>query len=400
MDIRTTVHNTAIQATRARMNDFGTSVFQVSSHAGARPLCYPYQGKFYSWDNTAGTIELGDGSVVSYDPLNSTSYGQPAGLFGVNCGHYPIPIIAGITIPHGADNIQPEEENDKAYALSQEQRALERKIREAKRLVEMAGDSATPEDKQKVKDAQAQMREFIAKTCRTRRYDREQIGGTPQTKAPASTAPTVANNVDFGGKNASLTEAQQKTVLDTLANLQQAYPLNGNTLAFVGDFRARRGIGFDKDLEDLLDELEAEEKQHYLGVHAQFIPTRDGMAIEYIDTTNASDITARESFDMIQRAAERSPSPSFNAGYGLEADTIHEYGHALAYAFRFYGSQDPEFVELFNGLDKNEIKRQISLYAATNWNEFFAESFLQSFSPNQSELSKMAMEYLRKKMGQ
>ena len=189
MDVRTTVHNTAIQATRARMGDFGTQVFQVSSHAGARPLCYPYQGKFYSWDNTSGTIELGDGSVVSYEPINSTSYGQPAGLFGINCGHYPIPIIAGVTIPHGADNIQPEEENDKAYALSQEQRALERKIREAKRLVEMAGDSATPEDKQKVKDAQAQMREFIAKTGRTRRYDREQIGGTPQTARTPQPAP-------------------------------------------------------------------------------------------------------------------------------------------------------------------------------------------------------------------
>lgn len=189
MDVRTTVHNTAIQATRARMNDFGTSVFQVSSHAGARPLCYPYQGKFYSWDNTAGTIELGDGSVASYEPINSTSYGQPAGLFGINCGHYPIPIIAGITIPHGADNIQPQEENDAAYALSQEQRALERKIREAKRLVEMAGDTATPEDKQKVKDAQAQMRAFINRTGRTRRYDREQIGGTPQTARTPQPAP-------------------------------------------------------------------------------------------------------------------------------------------------------------------------------------------------------------------
>ena len=123
--------------------------------------------------------------MVSYEPINSTSYGQPAGLFGINCGHYPIPIIAGVTIPHGADNIQPEEENDKAYAESQEQRALERKIREAKRLVEMAGDTATPEDKQKVKDAQAQMREFIAKTGRTRRYDREQIGGTPNVKPAA-----------------------------------------------------------------------------------------------------------------------------------------------------------------------------------------------------------------------
>ena len=176
MNIRTTVHNAAIQATQSRMQDFGAQVFQVSSHAGARPLCYPYQGKFYSWDNSYGSIELGNGSVVSYEPLNVTSYGEAAGLFGINCGHYPIPVVPGVTIPHGADNIQPEEENDEAYKESQEQRALEREIREAKRIVEMEGPFATPADRQAVKDAQAAMREFINRTGRTRRYDREQIG--------------------------------------------------------------------------------------------------------------------------------------------------------------------------------------------------------------------------------
>lgn len=175
MVTRTTVHNTAIQSTRAFMQDYNTQVFQVSSHAGARPLCYPYQGKFYSWDNSAGEIELGNGRRVMYEPLNSTSYGEPAGLFGINCGHYPIPIVPGVTIPHGADNIQPPEENDKAYAESQHQRALERSIREAKRVVEMAGDLATPEMKQKVKKLQGDMREFIKETGRTRRYDRESI---------------------------------------------------------------------------------------------------------------------------------------------------------------------------------------------------------------------------------
>ena len=175
MDIRTTVHNAAIEAVKSRMADYNTSVFQISSHAGARPGCYPYQGWFCSWDNTSGQIELGDGSVVSYRPIKDTSYGEPAGIFGINCGHYPIPIIPGLTIPHGADNIQPKEENDKAYALSQDQRALERKIREAKRAVEM-GDTSD-KAKQAVKDAQAKMRKFIADTGRTRRYDREQLYG-------------------------------------------------------------------------------------------------------------------------------------------------------------------------------------------------------------------------------
>ena len=177
MVTRTTVHNTAIQATKARMEDFGTEVFQYSSHAGARPLCYPCQGKFYSWDGTSGEIELGNGQRVRYEPFSSVEgYGEPAGPFGINCRHYPIPVVPGVTIPHGADNIQPKEENDKAYAESQEQRALERKIREAKRVVAMEGDLATKEDKARIKELQAEMREFIERTGRTRRYDRESIG--------------------------------------------------------------------------------------------------------------------------------------------------------------------------------------------------------------------------------
>lgn len=175
MVTRTTVHNVAIESTKARMQDYNTQVFQVSSHAAARPLCYPYQGKFLSWDNTEGDIPLGDGSTVHYKPLNSTSYGEAAGLFGINCGHFPIPVIPGVTIPHGADNIQPKEENDREYAESQEQRALERQIREAKRVVEMEGALATKEDKQKVRELQAKMREFTARTGRARRYDRERI---------------------------------------------------------------------------------------------------------------------------------------------------------------------------------------------------------------------------------
>lgn len=198
MVTRTTVHNVAVQSVQARMQDYNAQVFQVSAHAGARPLCYPYQGKLYSWDNTAGEIEAGDGKVWRYAPLRETSYGQPAGLFGINCGHSPIPIIPGVSIPHAQDFVQPKEENDKAYAESQEQRELERKIREAKRVVEMAGDAATKEDKAKVRELQKQMREFIDRTGRTRRYDREQIGGTPKqaknqgpTAGPSATPPPL-----------------------------------------------------------------------------------------------------------------------------------------------------------------------------------------------------------------
>ena len=182
MDIRTTVHNVAIQSVKNRMEDYNTQVFQVSAHAGARPLCYPHQGKLYSWNNTAGEIETGNGRRMRYEPLNSTSYGEPAGLFGINCGHYPIPIIPGVTIPHAQDFVQPKEENDKQYAESQQQRALERKIRAAKRALEM-GDSS-PEAKERVKAAQEEMRQFIKATGRTRRPDRESLYGGKKAPTP------------------------------------------------------------------------------------------------------------------------------------------------------------------------------------------------------------------------
>ena len=45
MDIRTTVHNTAIRNSKVKGSEISWSgnSFRVSRHSGARPLCYPYQ---------------------------------------------------------------------------------------------------------------------------------------------------------------------------------------------------------------------------------------------------------------------------------------------------------------------------------------------------------------------
>lgn len=180
MDIRTTVHNAAIQSVKNRQQEYNSDIFQISSHSGARPLCYPYQGKFYTWGSQSGTFTDGDGKRHSYKPISSTSYGKPAGLFGINCGHYPIPQIVGVTIPQDKQE-QNKEKNDKEYQESQQQRALERSIREAKRkqaAFKAAGlNDAASEMEIKIKDRQAAMRSFIKETGRTRRYDRETIKG-------------------------------------------------------------------------------------------------------------------------------------------------------------------------------------------------------------------------------
>lgn len=180
MVIRTTAHNAAISSIRTRQQEFGGGdIFQVSSHPAARPLCYPYQGKFFSW-STEGEFADGAGHTHVYNNITDSSYGEPAGLFGINCGHHPIPMIPNYSYPQKGPAMD-EEENAKAYEESQRQRQYERNIREAKRDVEIAkatGDTeAIKAAEQKVAREQANMRAFIKETGRPRRYDREAIGG-------------------------------------------------------------------------------------------------------------------------------------------------------------------------------------------------------------------------------
>ena len=174
MVIRTTSHNTAIDSVRAKQQDYNSDIFQVSQHPGARPLCYPYQGKFYSWSGASGTYTDGNGAKHKYSGIQSTSYGKPAGLFGINCGHYPLPQIPKVTIPQ--DKL---EQDKKLYQESQQQRAYERDIRNAKRkreaFAEAGLDDAAKEQEAVIRARQERMREFVKQTGRTRRYDREQI---------------------------------------------------------------------------------------------------------------------------------------------------------------------------------------------------------------------------------
>lgn len=178
MVIRTTSHNTAIDSVRVKQQDYNSDIFQVSQHPGARPLCYPYQGKFYSWSGASGTYTDGNGTKHKYSGIQSTSYGKPAGLFGINCGHYPLPQIPKVTIPQDKPE-QDKRENDRMYQESQQQRAYERDIRNAKRKREAfakAGlDDAAKKQEAVIRARQERMREFIKQTGRTRRYDREQI---------------------------------------------------------------------------------------------------------------------------------------------------------------------------------------------------------------------------------
>ena len=176
MDTRTTLANTGRAAVTEEMERFNCDLFSVSWHDGARPLCYPWQGKVISESNWTGEVEDLDGNKVHVYALNETSYGEPAGLFGINCGHYKIPFIPGFSKARQPE--QNEEQNAKEYEQSQEQRALERKYRYAKRDLMVAkarGDEdEIKKSKLKVKNARTELNDFCEETGRARRSAREQ----------------------------------------------------------------------------------------------------------------------------------------------------------------------------------------------------------------------------------
>lgn len=177
MDIRTTMFNTSRAAIWERSQQYGNDLYQVSSHQGARPLCYPWQGKVISTTGRTGTTEDLDGNTVvihSESEIESFRYG--GGLFGVNCGHYPMVFIPGVSTLKGEP--QDPEENAKTYAESQQQRALERKLREEKRDLEvMKAQGASPQEiaaqKERVKKADSDIEQFCQDTGRTRKRSRE-----------------------------------------------------------------------------------------------------------------------------------------------------------------------------------------------------------------------------------
>ena len=178
MDIRTTVYNTGRAAVWETNENFGNDLYIVSYHNGARPLCYPWQNKVISSLDAARTVTDLDGNAVEVIAQSSTSYGAPAGLFGINCKHYPTPFIPGVSIIRGQP--QNPEENERTYEESQEQRRLERKLREEKRDLMTAKAQGRPQEEldalqQKCKATSGDIDDFCKRTGRARHRDREGV---------------------------------------------------------------------------------------------------------------------------------------------------------------------------------------------------------------------------------
>ena len=156
---------TGMQMERAK--SYGSDLVEISSHLDAREGCSPYQGKVYSLS----------GRSKIYPSLSSTSYGEPAGLFGINCRHQMYPYFPGISSPAGKGF--PDSKVEASYKNSQKQREFERAIRQSKRelaIFEALGDTESAAmARATLNNRRAGLRKFLKDSGRTRRSTRELI---------------------------------------------------------------------------------------------------------------------------------------------------------------------------------------------------------------------------------
>ncbi len=176
-NIRTTTGNVAREAVLKQNELYGVDLVIVPVHAVARPLCAPYQGWVISMSNQSGYTADAGGAQVRVHPVSDTTYGDPAGLWGINCSHQPDPFIPGWSTL----NDQPLPDVDERYEISQKQRYYEREVRNAKReaaCFNASGDTEAFEKAAKaVKAKTAQLKAYCEKTDMPYEADRTQVYG-------------------------------------------------------------------------------------------------------------------------------------------------------------------------------------------------------------------------------
>ena len=206
-----------------------------------------------------------------------------------------------------------------------------------------------------------------------------------------------------------------KATDERLAKLQQQYPLKDIPLHSHGDWLLEKQAAWDKSLErNLVDymrenpgvkEKVARKKvissmterptKYDMWTAGEFFNTRIGINPQSLsaDSTLDEAIQLREQkLALYAKRTAEGKKPRYLAGlaYGNEATMIHEYGHAIMNDKQLWS--DSAFHEYFASLSHDEIAADVSEYAATNIDEFFAECFTEIHMPNPRPIAVKAMQ--------
>lgn len=194
--VLTGVNQTACKLQIARADEMGCEFVEVSAHSGARsdgsrgPRDHAWwQGKVY---HRGSAVEYNGERYESFE--DATGYGTGEGLCGWNCRHNFHPFWPGISVPNytperlaelNARNIEYNGKMYTRYEIDQQQRALERRVRAAKRkhLAESAAGVDATQAAVQLKQARQKLKAFVQATGGRADSARESVSGFGRSQA-------------------------------------------------------------------------------------------------------------------------------------------------------------------------------------------------------------------------
>lgn len=181
MAVRSTTGQAAVAGHVAQLQAVGVDLVVVSDSPRECPLCRPWEGKVLSLSGQVGALILPSatgGDPVTVRVAGTLAEAKAAGLQHQNCAHRVTAYLPGAT------RLVAAEHDAAGYADKQQQRALERKVREWKRREALAlTPEATATARRKVRYWQGRIREHVdANDLKRLRY-REQVGNADTTLA-------------------------------------------------------------------------------------------------------------------------------------------------------------------------------------------------------------------------
>lgn len=241
MDIRTTANNVAHQAQFDRMDDYEIDLIEVSSHAGARPKCAADQGKIFNRKNKDGYTTDLHGRKIKYYSWKKSSYGEPDGLLGINCGHHIYPFIPGVSyqtyFPYD------EYDNQEEYKKTQRQRELERRVRKSKReciALEQLGDKdGLQKAAAELKTRQQALNKFCSDNNLPIRTDRTATPGYNRSIATKVNAINKRKTVDKSGESGIIDVGSDDVALENQRYGRNKDTLVNNTYIKSGEYRRK-----------------------------------------------------------------------------------------------------------------------------------------------------------------
>ena len=174
-DTLSAVNKLANASALQAVNELGAEYVETSMHIGARVHPTNPIANHAGWQ---GKVFKVNGSDKYPNLKESTGYPDDIlGLGGVNCRHRIFPFFPGISVPKRKTFT--DEENKKAYELSQKQRALERQMRTLKKrhaAAKAIGDKETAQAlKKKITANSDEIDKFCKDNNLRRDYSRELV---------------------------------------------------------------------------------------------------------------------------------------------------------------------------------------------------------------------------------